>query len=58
MSRILALDNVILVKLVALEVISCTFKSHAAAVKYLSCVHEIVKLILNFTIDNENSIDI
>lgn len=52
MCSILALDHVILVKLVALEVTYCTFKCHAAAVKYLSYIHEIVKLILNFTIDN------
>lgn len=36
------------------KVVSCTFKSH---VKYLSCIHEVVKLALNFTIANESRID-
>lgn len=40
------------------KVVSYIFKSHAVTVKYLSCIHEVVKLVLNFPIDNENRIDV
>lgn len=40
------------------KVVSYTFKNHAVTVKYLSCIHEVVKLVLNFTIDNENRMDV